>query len=81
MIASLLFALLVGALAGWIAAKLVSGGSLGLGTNIIVGMVGAAIARVLFPSLGFSGGLIASVFQATVGAVVLLILLRLVKRL
>lgn len=81
MIASLLFSLLVGAIAGWIASKLVAGASLGLGANIVVGMVGAVIARWVFPFLGFPGGFIASIFHATIGAVVLLVLLRVVKRL
>jgi uncharacterized membrane protein YeaQ/YmgE (transglycosylase-associated protein family) len=78
---SLLFALLVGATAGWIASKIVSGQSLGLGTNIIVGMVGAAIARFVFPSMGLGTGLIAAILHATIGALVLLVILRVVKRL
>lgn len=81
MILGLLFSLLVGAIAGWIASKLVSGQSLGLGTNIIVGMVGAAVARLIFPSMGMGSGFIAAILQATVGAVVLLVILRVVKRL
>lgn len=81
MILSLLFTLLVGAVAGWIASKIVSGQSLGLGTNIIVGMVGAAIARFVFPSMGLGSGLVASILYATIGAVVLLVILRVVKRL
>ena len=81
MVMSLMFSLLVGAIAGWIASKLVSGTSLGLGANIVVGMVGAVIARWALPFLGFPGGLIASIFQATIGAVILLVLLRVVKRL
>ena len=81
MIMSLLFSLLVGAIAGWIASKLVAGTSLGLGANIVVGMVGAVIARWVLPFLGFPGGLIASIFHATIGAVILLVLLRVVKRL
>jgi len=81
MLTSLLFSLLVGAIAGWIASKLVAGTSLGLGANIVVGMVGALVARWVLPFMGFPGGLLASIFQATIGAVILLILLRVVKRL
>ena len=81
MLLSLLFSLLVGAIAGWIASKLVAGTSLGLGANIVVGMVGAVIARWVLPFMGFPGGLLASIFHATIGAVILLVLLRVVKRL
>lgn len=80
MIISLLFALAVGAIAGWIASKLVAGAGFGLGTAIVVGMVGAAIARLIFPFIGLPGGLIASIFHATFDAVILLVLVRLVKR-
>ena len=81
MFGSLIYSLLVGAVAGWFATKLVAGESLGLLANIVVGMVGAVIAGLVFPSLGFPGGFIASIFHATIGAVVLLVLLRVVKRL
>jgi len=62
MLTSLLFSLLVGAIAGWIASKLVAGTSLGLGANIVVGMVGALVARWVLPFMGFPGGLLASIF-------------------
>lgn len=81
MFTSLLFSLLVGAIAGWIASKLVAGSSLGLLANIVVGMVGAVIAQTVLPFMGFPGGFISSIFQATIGAMILLVLLRVVKRL
>lgn len=81
MLFRLLFALLVGAIAGWIATTLVARSNLGLGVNIVVGMVGAALARFLLPSLGLGSGLVAAVIHATIGAVILLLGLRLVKRL
>jgi uncharacterized membrane protein YeaQ/YmgE (transglycosylase-associated protein family) len=81
MFTSLLFSLFVGAIAGWIASKLVAGSSLGLLANIVVGMVGAVVAQTVLPFMGFSGGLISSIFQATIGAMILLVLLRVVRRL
>jgi uncharacterized membrane protein YeaQ/YmgE (transglycosylase-associated protein family) len=44
--------------------------------------VGAFVAGLLFPALGFSigGGVLGSILYATVGAVVLLLVIRLVKQ-
>lgn len=74
--------LIVGAIAGWIAGKLVKGEGFGLGGNIVVGIVGAVLAGFLFPriGLGAGGGMIASILHATVGAVILLVLIRVIKK-
>jgi uncharacterized membrane protein YeaQ/YmgE (transglycosylase-associated protein family) len=74
--------ILIGAVAGWLAGKLMSGGGYGLIGDIVVGIIGAFVggwlAGVLHINIG--GGLIASIITATVGAVLLLFLLRMVKR-
>lgn len=79
---SIIVMLLVGAIAGWIAGKLMKGRGFGLIGNIIVGIVGAFLAGLIFPALGFAlgGGIIASIFHATIGAVILLFLIGLIKR-
>ena len=82
---ALLILLLVGALAGWLAGVIVSGYGYGLLGNIvvgIVGIVGAVLAGFLFPALGLSlgGGLLASILHATLGAVVLLALIKLIGK-
>ncbi|MCM2451246.1 GlsB/YeaQ/YmgE family stress response membrane protein [Agrobacterium vitis] len=78
----LLVFLLVGALAGWLAGLVVRGGGVGLIGDILVGIIGAFIAGWLFPRLGFSlgTGIVRAIGNATVGAIVLLLLLRLVRR-
>jgi len=77
----LLFALIVGALAGWLAGRIVTGYGFGLLGNILVGIAGAIIAYYLLPRIGMNMGLfVGSVLRATIGAVVLLLLIRLVKR-
>jgi uncharacterized membrane protein YeaQ/YmgE (transglycosylase-associated protein family) len=50
--------------------------------NVVVGILGAFIAALVLPRIGLSvgGGLITSIVQATIGAVILLVLLRLVRR-
>jgi uncharacterized membrane protein YeaQ/YmgE (transglycosylase-associated protein family) len=81
-IESLLVFLVVGGVAGWLAGLLVKGFGFGLLGNIVVGIVGAFIAGWLFPTLGFSlgSGIVAAILHATIGAVVLLVLLRVIKR-
>jgi len=74
--------LLIGAVAGWLSGKIMKGRGFGLFGNIIVGVVGAFLAGLIFPALGFSvaGGMISTIFYSTIGAVILLFLIGLVKR-
>jgi uncharacterized membrane protein YeaQ/YmgE (transglycosylase-associated protein family) len=81
-VGSLIVFLFVGLVAGWLAGKVVQGGGFGMIGNIIVGVIGAFFAGWLLPRLGFSvgGGIIASIINAFIGAAILLIILRIVKR-
>ncbi len=78
----LLWFLLIGLIAGWLASAVVGGG-FGIVGDIVVGIVGAFIGAYLFNALDVSagGGLLGRIIVATVGAIVLLLLLRLVQRL
>jgi uncharacterized membrane protein YeaQ/YmgE (transglycosylase-associated protein family) len=79
---ALLIILLIGAIAGWLAGLIVKGYGFGIIGNIVVGIVGALIAGFLLPRVGLSmgGGIAASIISATIGAVVLLLLIRVIKR-
>ena len=81
-VGSLLAVVIIGAIAGWLAGKIVSGFGFGLIGNIVVGVVGAFVAGQIFPRIGFGmgGGVPAAIIHATLGAVILLVLIRLVKR-
>ncbi|MCV3207458.1 GlsB/YeaQ/YmgE family stress response membrane protein [Mesorhizobium sp. YC-39] len=81
-IESLLVFIIIGAIAGWLAGLIVSGFGFGLIGNIVVGIIGAFIAGWLFPRLGFAigGGTIAAIINATIGAVILLVLVKVLKR-
>jgi len=61
---------------------LVKGGGFGVVGDIVVGILGALVGGFLFGVLGFSGGggLLGSIVIATVGAVVLIFVRRLIKR-
>ena len=78
----LLWFLVVGLVAGWLAGLLVKGGGFGLVGDLVVGVIGAFLGGFLFSTFGASlgGGLIGSIVVATIGAVVLLFIVRLIKR-
>lgn len=77
----LIWFLLIGLLAGWIANQLMKGRGMGLVGNLIVGVIGALLGGFLFALLGLaSTGLIGSLVTATVGACVLLWLISVLKK-
>lgn len=74
--------LIVGLIAG-VLASLVVGGGVGLIGDIIVGILGAFVGGWLFRQFGIHspiGGVGGTILVAFVGAVVLLLLLRLIRR-
>jgi len=83
-IEAILIWIIVGGVAGWLAGTLVRGYGLGLVGNVVVGILGAFIASWLLPRIGvvFSLGnvLVTAIVYATIGAVVLLLLVGLVRR-
>jgi uncharacterized membrane protein YeaQ/YmgE (transglycosylase-associated protein family) len=79
---SLLIFLAIGAVAGWLAGLIMRGGGFGLLGDIVVGIVGSVAGGFLFGLAGISvgGGLAGSIVTATAGAMVLLFIIRLIKR-
>ncbi len=78
---SLLVILLVGLIAGWLAGQIVRGTGYGLIADLCLGIVGALIGSWLFPQLGIHlSGIVGSIVSATLGAILLLVVLRLVNR-
>jgi uncharacterized membrane protein YeaQ/YmgE (transglycosylase-associated protein family) len=81
-IETILLWVVVGLIAGWLASAVVGGGYGPLG-DIVVGVVGAFIGGLIFHRTGAGvpiGGLPGTIFVAFIGAVVLLLLLRLINR-
>ncbi|HVJ80673.1 MAG TPA: GlsB/YeaQ/YmgE family stress response membrane protein [Planctomycetia bacterium] len=73
--------ILIGICAGWLAGQIMKGGGYGLVGDLIVGVIGALLGGFLFGQLGIAtGGLLGALVTATVGAIVLIALLRLIKR-
>ena len=79
---SLVVILVIGIVAGWLAGKVVRGGGFGLIGDLVVGILGAFIAGWLFPKLGFhvGGGIGEQIVWAMLGAIVLLLAIRLIRR-
>ena len=67
-IESIAVLLIIGAIAGWLAGKLIKGGGFGIAGNIVVGIIGAIIGQFVFGLL------------ATIGAAILLFVVGLVKK-
>lgn len=73
--------IVIGAIAGLLADRVVKGVALSLGGAILVGIIGAFVGGWLLGQLGlFPGaGLVSAIFTAFIGAVVLLVLVRAVR--
>ena len=78
----ILAALIIGAIAGWLAGLIVRGAGFGLIGNIVVGIIGELVAGWVLPRLGIvlASGLLGSILDATIGAVIVLVILSLIKR-
>lgn len=76
---SLLWFLIIGAVAGWLAGQITKGGGFGLGGNLAVGIVGALLGGLIFQAVGLAAyGTCGSLIMATIGAIVFLFLLQVI---
>ncbi len=80
-VTELIIYLAIGAVAGWLAGTLVKGGGFGLLGNIVVGIIGAILGGFVFNFLGIAvSGVVGSIIMATIGAVILIFVVRLIKK-
>ncbi|HTA80274.1 MAG TPA: GlsB/YeaQ/YmgE family stress response membrane protein [Terracidiphilus sp.] len=74
--------IIIGVIAGWLTGKLMKGSGFGFLMDMVVGLVGALVGGFLTTHMGLGGvgqhGLVMSIIIATLGAVVLTFLLRLI---
>src|SRR5436853_7077107 len=79
---SFIVMLVVGAIAGWLAGQIVRGFGFGLLWNIIIGIIGAFLGVWLLTTLRIMpfAGFLGSIINATIGAVVLLAIVGLIRR-
>ncbi|MEL6192761.1 MAG: GlsB/YeaQ/YmgE family stress response membrane protein [Bacteroidota bacterium] len=78
---SLIYFALIGIAAGWLGGRIMKGSGFGLIGNLVVGVVGAMLGGWALGALGiYTSGLIGSIISATVGAVLLLFIVSLIKK-
>ncbi len=78
---SFLYFILIGLAAGWLAGLIMKSPGGGLLRNLIVGTIGALLGGFLSQLVGIhTSGLLGSLLIATAGAVVLILLLRVLSR-
>jgi len=77
----LVWFLVIGALAGWIAGQLMRGRGFGLLGDLLIGIAGAFVGGLLFRVLGIASySLVGSLISATIGAVFLIWLIRALRK-
>ncbi len=77
---ALIVFLIIGAVAGWLAGQIMTGGGFGLIGNIVVGIIGAFVAGWLLPGFFPIGGIAGSIVHAAIGAIIVLFVIGLIKR-
>jgi uncharacterized membrane protein YeaQ/YmgE (transglycosylase-associated protein family) len=78
---NILWFLIIGLVAGWLAGQIMKGSGFGLIGNLIVGIIGALLGGLLFSAVGLAAtGHLGELVAATVGAIALLFLIQLFRR-
>ncbi len=77
----LIWTILIGIIAGWLAGQIMKGGGYGLVGDLILGILGAWFGGWIFRILGLAGGgLIGQIVVSTIGAVALVAIVRAIKK-
>jgi uncharacterized membrane protein YeaQ/YmgE (transglycosylase-associated protein family) len=79
---SFIYFIVIGAIAGWLAGKIMKGGGFGLPMNIVLGIIGGVVGGWVFGMLGISsdGGTLGSLVTSLAGAILILYVGRLIKK-
>ena len=77
----IIWLLVVGLIAGWLAGKIMKGSGYGLVGDLIVGVLGAVVGGWVFGFLGIAAwGFVGNIIVAVIGALLLLYLVRILKK-
>jgi uncharacterized membrane protein YeaQ/YmgE (transglycosylase-associated protein family) len=78
---NIVYFLLIGLVAGWLAGLILKGRGFGVIGNLIAGVVGAFAGGYLFDVLGIEwGGVLGSIGTATIGAIVVLVVISFLRK-
>jgi uncharacterized membrane protein YeaQ/YmgE (transglycosylase-associated protein family) len=74
--------IVVGAVVGWLASLIVKGSGSGFWWDVLIGIGGSILAGYLLPAIGvnFGSGVIGALVPAVIGAIILLLIVRLIRR-
>ena len=77
----LLYYIVIGLIAGWLAGRILKERSMGLLGNLVIGVIGAVVGAYIFEFFGISsGGLIGTLISAVIGAVILLYVIQSLRK-
>jgi uncharacterized membrane protein YeaQ/YmgE (transglycosylase-associated protein family) len=77
----LLYYIVIGLIAGWLAGRILKERSMGLLGNLVIGVIGAVLGAYIFEFFGISsGGLIGTLISAVIGAVILLYVIQALRK-
>lgn len=78
----MIYSILIGGAAGWLAGKVMKGGGYGVLKNILLGIIGGLVGGWLFNTLGISisEGIIGDLFEGVIGAVVIMAIAGAIKK-
>lgn len=77
----LLWSLIIGGVAGWLAGQIMKGKGYGALMNVLLGLVGGLVGGLVFSLLGLAAtNMIGQLICATVGAVLLIVLVRALRK-
>ncbi len=78
----LLYSIVVGLVAGWLAGQVMKGGGYGVLMDIVLGILGGVVGGWVFGALGIwpGAGIIGAIIVAFVGAVILVGISRMLRR-
>jgi len=74
--------IIVGAIIGWLAGLVIQGGGFGFIVDALIGILGSVLAAWLFPHFGISlgAGLVGSILESIIGAMIVVVAVRLLRR-
>ena len=82
LLVALIIWIVIGAFIGWLAGVLLQGGGFGFVADALIGVFGSVVAGWLFPRLGLplGHGLIGSILASVAGALIVVVVIKLLRR-
>ena len=78
----MIYAIIIGAIAGWLAGNLMKGGGFGFLKNMILGIIGGVIGNYVFETLGISlvDNVLGDIIEGFIGAAIILAIAGAIKK-